>query len=149
MIAGGSTHRDPLFCSGSISAHSSMSSLVLCAEVGDVVQDGCCLSQTLLDVISLNFLCLRNRTGVSCSCLACSLLPLWVSEPFQRGKKLPDDQLLRQTQVYIPLLKGGRVSATPQIARRPVNCSTAPAVSANPKATSGLQGPCSCCNGCP
>lgn len=34
-----------------------------CAEVGDVVQDGCCLSQTLLDVLSLDFLSGKQDWG--------------------------------------------------------------------------------------
>ena len=38
VTAGGGTHGDPLFRSCSTSSHSSMSSLVPCAEGGDVAQ---------------------------------------------------------------------------------------------------------------
>lgn len=38
VTAGGGTHADPLFRICSTTAHSSMSSLVLCAVLGDVVQ---------------------------------------------------------------------------------------------------------------
>lgn len=89
VTAGGGTHGDTLF--RSTTAHSSVSGLGPCAELGDVVQQKVPFQQGLEAVSRMDvaypipdpsgfhipeFSLAGNRTVMSCSRLACALLPL-------------------------------------------------------------------------